>query len=233
MRQKRTAQDEPTAPPPAQQTDPELAGNGLDEDALQPEIPTPDAKAKVSKYARFMASEQVMAASGETSHTCAYGPPTRTAFVRAHPDKSMRITLLTVVHEVGTKKASYLLDDALQTDPDFEGMTKLVMVVPYVTHHQPPKLGLWPVSIDSRNSWSQGALNIVDQIGFKWLRVVPVVKRSEYVTKPSAVEFPEPDWSKVPATIDEWLDLAFSPSDWITPDNWPDHPLRKLLREGG
>jgi hypothetical protein len=59
-----------------------------------------------------------------------------------------------------------------------------------------------------------------------------VVKRSEYVTKPPGVEFPEPDWSKVPATIDAWLDMAFSQSDWITPENWADHSLRKLLREG-
>jgi hypothetical protein len=197
------------------------------------EIPPPDAKVKVSKYARFMASEQVLASTEETSHTCAYGPPPKTAFVRAHPDRSLRIPLLTVVHEVGTKKVHYLLDDALQADSDLEGMTKLVLAVPYITHHQPPKLGIWPISIEhDKNPWIQGALNIIDQITIKWLRMVPIPKRSEYVTKPSTAEFPEPDWSKVPPVIDTWLDMAFGQADWITPENWTDHPLRKLLREG-
>jgi hypothetical protein len=45
------------------------------------DIPAPDAKQKVSKYARFVATEQVTAAATEVSHTCAYGPPPKTAFV--------------------------------------------------------------------------------------------------------------------------------------------------------
>jgi hypothetical protein len=163
-------------------------GNGVGDGAV--DIPEPDAKKTVSKYARFKATEQVKAATEEASHTCAYGPPPRTAFARAHPDKSLRIGLLTVVHEVGTKKTSYLLDDSLQTDPELEGMVKLVMLVPWVTHHQPHKLGIWPISIENeRNPWIQSALTIVDAITLKWLRVIPVVKRSEYVTKPDVVGY--------------------------------------------
>jgi hypothetical protein len=220
-----------TAPPPEIDIEPAPSQSDANGSA-PPEIPPADAKAKVSKYARFMASEQVLAASEETAHTCLYGPPPRTSFVRVHPDKSMRITLMTVVHEVGTKKQSYLLHEALQADPELEGMTKMVMVVPYITHHHPAKLGIWPISIENRNSWGQSAFNIVDLLEFKWLRVTPVVRRSEYVTKPCAVTFPEPDWSKHPPLIDGWLDLAFGPTDWLTPENWTDHPFRKFLREG-
>ena len=115
-----------------------------------------------------------------------------------------------LVHEVGSKKKTYLIDPGLQTDPDLEGLTKIVMVVPYVTHHKPAKLGLWLISIEHENNpWIQSALNIIEVIKQSWLKVIPVTARGEYITRPPSVPFGEPNWADTPREIDGWLDLAF------------------------
>ena len=224
--------EEPTVVGKAPPLEPEAAkGNGLAGDIT--EIPPSDAPRNLSKYARFVASEEVVAAKQAKAHACMLCPPPKNSYARTHPDNTLRLNLHVLVHEVGNKKKTYLIDPGLQTDPDLEGLTKIVMVVPYVTHHKPPKLGLWPVSIEHENNpWIQSALNIVEALKQQWLKVIPVTARGEYITRPPSVLFGEPNWGGMPGNIDGWLDLAFQETDWLTPDNWTDHPVRKALRTG-
>ena len=215
-------------PEPEDVADP---GNGLDDDITQ--IPPQDAPSNLSKYARFVASEEIVATKQAKAHACMLGPPPKNSFVRAHPNKALRLNLHILVHEVGNKKKTYLIDPGLQTDPDLEGLTKIVMVVPYITHHKPAKLGLWLISIEHENNpWIQSALNIIEVIEHSWLKVIPVTARGEYITRPPSVPFGEPNWTDTPCDIDGWLDLAFQETDWLTPENWMDHPVRKALRTG-
>jgi hypothetical protein len=137
------------------------------------------------------------------------------------------------VHEIGSTKKTYLIDPDLLDDPDLEGLTKIIMAVPYATHHNPHKLGLWLVSIGQEgNPWVQSSLNIIEELTRNWLKVIAVKERGEYITRPPAIRFGEPKWESTPATIAGWLDLAFQETDWLTPDNWDEHPLRKALRTG-
>ena len=197
------------------------------------EIPAPDAPNNLGKYARFVASEEVVSSRQAKAHACMLSPPPKNSFARVHPDNNLRLNLHVLVHEVGNKKKLYLIDPGLQADPDLEGLTKIIMVAPFVTHHKPPKLGLWPVSIEHENNpWIQSALNIIAELQQSWLKVIPVTARGEYITRPPAAHFGEPKWEDTPGHITGWLDLAFQETDWLTPDNWEAHPVRKALRTG-
>ena len=75
---------EPKTPPP----EPEVVagpGNGLDEDITK--IPPPDAPSNLSKYARFVASEEIVATKQAKAHACMLGPPPKNSFVRADRTK--------------------------------------------------------------------------------------------------------------------------------------------------
>ena len=138
------------------------------------------------------------------------------------------------MHEVGSKKKTYLVHPGLKDDPDLHGYVMVKKAVPYVTHHKPAKKGLWPISVEhSDNTWVRSALNIVEDTAIEWLKVIPMPTLGEYVTRSPSVVFPEPNWAALPPSIFEWLDAAFPEADWLTPDNWADHPVRKALREGG
>jgi hypothetical protein len=235
MPRARASEDKPTkALPPEPEI--EIKGNGLEEGLTI--IPPPDAPKKVSKYARFAATEAIVAAAQEQTHNCLWGSPPKTSYVQAHPDPTFCRDLHVLVHEVNGNKKTYLLDPGLLHDPDLEGLTKIVRVVPYITHHKPPKLGLWPLSIEHEsNPWVRCAINVIPKIRNEWLKVVSIKARGEYITKKPPVPLDPPDWSRVPDDLDEWLDLVFSEGDWLTTDNWnpreaEEHPVRKAIREG-
>jgi hypothetical protein len=196
-------------------------------------IPPPDAPVVLSKYARFAATEATLASTRETTHVCTWGTPPKNSFIRTHPNPAFRVNLHVLTHEVGNKKKAYLLDPILLSDPDLEGLTKIVQLVPFVTHHRPPKLGLWPIAIEHENNpWIKGALNISVQAKSRWLKVVPVTARGEYITREPPLTFHEPEWDRTPPTIDGWIDLAVQETDWLTPENWEEHAIRKAIREG-
>jgi hypothetical protein len=92
------AKDAPKAPPLEPEI--EVDGNGLDGTARPPEIPPPDAPKKVSKYARFAATEAIVAAAQEQTHNCLWGSPPKTSYVRAYPDPTFCRDLHVLVHEV-------------------------------------------------------------------------------------------------------------------------------------
>jgi hypothetical protein len=155
-----------------------------------------------------VATDVTLAPTHDRVHACTLSTPPKSSFIRAHPDRSFRINVYVLVHEVGGKRQTYLLDPSLLTDPDLEGLTKIIALVPWLTHHKPPKLGLWAVSVEHENNpWIRSALNIIEAARNSWLKIIP--SGGEYITRDPAVTFAEPDWSKTPATIYGWLDLAF------------------------
>ena len=70
----------------AEKTPPEsevTKGNGLAGDIT--EVPPSDAPSNLSKYARFVASEEIVAAKQAKAHACMLCPPPKNSFARAHP----------------------------------------------------------------------------------------------------------------------------------------------------
>jgi hypothetical protein len=224
-------------PPPPAETAPEAedrrpAPNGADPNGAGADhpIPSPDAPRDLSKYARFVVPDEELAATPVKSHTCTWGTPPKAAFIRVHPDQSMRWNLRVFTDEAGSKRKTYLVDPRMRENYRLQGLLKTVKIFPYVTHHLPPKLGLWPVSIGhAENTWVRSACRIALELEREWLMVIPDIDRGEYLTKPPEAVFPDPDWGSLPGDIAEWLDLAFTEADWITPENWADHPVHKKL----
>jgi hypothetical protein len=152
------------------------------------DIPPPDAPRKLSKYARFAASEETVAAQQGEVHACMLGSPPKNSFVRVPPDRNLCMDLHVLVHEVGSKRKTYLIDPALLSDPDLEGLVRIQKVVPYITHHTPPKLGLWPISVEQEgNTWIRSALHIVEVLRKEWKKVIP--SRSVASTSPDPRQF--------------------------------------------
>jgi hypothetical protein len=106
-----------------------------------------------------------------------------------------------------------LIDPALSTLPEIEGMTKRVLFVPYYT--QFGGIGIWPISIDyDELAWIKSALHICSEALDRWVSASSVKKQQQYRLQYATKDFGAPAWPEN-LTQDHLLGLAFRETDMI------------------
>lgn len=86
---------------------------------------------------------------------------------------------------------------------------------------------LWPIKLPTSeyiNSWTQSALDAVDEAAGKWVRLISERSQQKYRIQIAVSRTEEPSWPKV--SFSELINTAFA--DFMITDK--DHPALKLLR---
>jgi hypothetical protein len=140
----------------------------------KPSIPPPDEPNDLDKYARFIASDAVVATKGAVA-VCSWGPPPKSSFIRTHPSPEFYVHLHVLVLESEGKRRTYLLDPRLLVLPELEGYPKIQRTTPWISEHG--AIGIWPISVElDDNPWVRSALNVTSEAQTRWLAAIAVKK---------------------------------------------------------
>ena len=144
-------------------------------------------------------------ATTRTSPITAHKPDPHNWFM-AHPDPAA-FHFVTMVLDVKAERENYLVEPGLREELGRELTPKVI--VPCITRQS--NVFLWPVSLPSStgrtNSWTQSALDAVQDAMQNWIRLVANSEAGGYDVYHPRVQIDPPVWPDL--TLEEMLEKAF------------------------
>ncbi len=151
--------------------------------------------------------------------------PNKSAFVRAHPDPSYRLTVGTIELEE-EKGELYLVASPLWPDMATEPAFRPRMLVTSMTRQG--ALFLWPLNLprpDGRtDEWTRTGMEALQYATKSWVRVYANMAVGGYEVAQATAPLPDPEWPEL--TFREILRIAFRERLIDTHD----HPVLRRLR---
>ena len=176
----------------------------------QPDTAENAANPTSAKTGRFdptrlrLAQSFAAGATTRTSPITAHKPDPHNWFM-AHPDPAYHF--MTMVLDIKVERETYLVEPGLREELGRELTPKVI--VPCITRQS--NIFLWPVSLPSStgrtNTWTQSALDAVQEAMQGWIRLVANSEAGGYDAYHPRVQIDPPVWPDL--TLEEMLEKAF------------------------
>ena len=154
--------------------------------------------------------------------------PGRQEWIRVHSEEDYRQLARVFVDQQDIGKDVYWIDDDLAATLAPED-TRLVELLASINRQG--EIFLWQLSVPSgdgrTNDWTASAREIAEVAQGIWVRVAPNVSEGRYDYYEPQISLPDPAWPEM--GFDRMVELAFKGRIIDSPD----HPLYKLMVEGG